>query len=94
MENLKEGDEQDFSGVSVSPAIFKENENWPVATETLSVIVIKGKASRHLEEGSQMNRSYIQESLDLNSELYFFVLVRSVCYFLFYFNFAASLKSS
>lgn len=40
-----------------------------------------------------MNRGYLQEGLDLISELYFLVLVGSV-YVPFYSSFAADLKSS
>lgn len=66
-------------------AVFKENKNSTVAKEALTIVaVIKGKVYRHLEEGSQMNGGYIQESLDLNSELCFAVLVGPVCYVVFF----------
>lgn len=64
---------------------FKESKSSTAAEEALTIVAaIKGKAHRHLEEKSQMNRGYIQESLGLNSELRFAVLVGSVCYVVFF----------
>lgn len=66
-------------------AVFKESKSSTAAEEALTIVAaIKGKAHRHLEEKSQMNRGYIQESLGLNSELRFAVLVGSVCYVVFF----------